>query len=165
MTISDRIQKVVIEHHIGNGVSDRFTLMCSVAQAEVVAERIRMAYPENCVNVVWDWNGEHCESFTMYTSWNVQMNEYPNTEVHTPEGEAVKEMALAACGGSTPTEEAMWRKMERQAYYDECDTMQQEACEEQVRKEKAERKAEAKRLAGLKTLGGQFPELAALMSA
>ena len=62
---------------------------CSVQEAQVVAEPIRIANPGQCVsvyNLKGDWIGN--------TSWDDQMKMFFGYPVYTPEGEKLKEERL-----------------------------------------------------------------------
>ena len=74
-------------------VSTDTSLLCEEEEALAVAESIRIANPDCCVNVIWNFHGEQ-RSFVLYPSWECQMDEYPESPVHTPEGAVLTAKAL-----------------------------------------------------------------------
>ena len=70
-----------------NGMGERFKLTnVTMGYALKVAEGIRIANPDNCVNVKTGPNGD----FVCHVTWNCQVANYPEYDIYTDEGLACK---------------------------------------------------------------------------
>lgn len=86
-----RVEKIIVSI-----MDTKYELFCTLEQACAWAEPIRIAHPEECLNIYSDLDQpKGRNSFICNTTWNCQMDEYPHNEVYTPMGEKLKAIAIA----------------------------------------------------------------------
>ena len=95
-------QKIFVKLY-NDGSETIFELFTTMKMAEAWAEPIRIAFPDAHINIVGSV-GE-LPDFSMHTTWNDQMKEFPLNEVYTANGKELQKKALVGFNPDAPITE------------------------------------------------------------